>query len=936
MTSQFSLFRSVSSLSASNPVTLTSKIKTSLYNGLYKEAIESFLFGISNSGQKTDKFIFPGLLKACTATFDLNSGEKIHHEILQLKLESDPFIASSLINMYSKCGCLDEALIVFNNTSHRDMAIYNAMIDGYFQQGFAEEGAGFFREMQSLGIRPDGFSLSILLGGFSLSKPHSHGSSLSTNIGPCDHSTGLHLGKQIHGFIIRNSMLGDPFLGTNLMGFYFSFGDLNSATNVFHEMPERNFVSWNTIIGGLAQNEGMGESLEMFKLMMREKIKPGSEAFSSVLTACSNGEDSTFGSVLHCYAIKHGLCSDSYVSSSLINMYGKFCQIENSWLVFNETPLKELGSWNSMISSCIYNNLGKKALELYKLMKFSGAKSDCFSICNALSACNLMGFSELGRVIHGELAKKPVQTHLGVRTALLTMYSNHGKLEEAMAIFNTIHSKDLTAWGAMIAGFCKEMKVSRALNLMMEMELSGLKPDSAILTIILSSCASLEALALGTQMHGYIMKSGFSSDIFVGTAIIDMYAKCGLPEFAGIWFSDMKYTNLATWNAIICGFYQNSLPERSIELFMIMVQQGLEPDYITIATLISATARLATLKHGKSIHGYIIRHGFCPEFGFHGILIDMYIKCGSLRAGRTVFNKMPCRERKVFDDMNQEDRELLERTSEREIRERNMFEETRETGREVLSETIQRDRETYGEIHVCQNERGSSDRTPQGVLMAWNAMISGCGSHGKCNEALELFEEMKRFKLKPDGVTFLALISACSHGGLVKKGLELFQIMSRNYGTIPKMEHYACIVDLLSRAGQLEEAYEFIESMPVEPDSSVWASLLGSCRVFHNLRLGELAGKHLIEMEPNRTNHYVQLMNIYAEAGMRDKVAGLRGVMREKGLRKRAGCSWIEAKSRMNVFVSMDTYHPEILEVYGTLVGLVKHMEEEGYVPLVA
>lgn len=187
--------------------------------------------------------------------------------------------------------------------------------------------------------------------------------------------------------------------------------------------------------------------------------------------------------------------------------------------------------------------------------------------------------------------------------------------------------------------------------------------------------------------------------------------------------------------------------------------------------------------------------------------------------------------------------------------------------------------------------------------------------------------------MKPDHVTFIGVLSACSHTGLVDKGWQYFDSMKREYFITPRVEHYACMVDLLGRAGQLDEAYNFIKRMPVEPDASVWGALLGACRIHRNIELVKCVSEHLIELEPENIGNYVLLSNIYAASGRWDDVAKVRTILKGKGLKKSPGCSWIEVKNQVHAFISGDRSHPESEKIYAMLDSLTMQIKGAGYFP---
>ncbi|OVA17300.1 Pentatricopeptide repeat [Macleaya cordata] len=840
------------SSSSSSPSSINAKIRALVQQGQYSEALQLYSTTTTSTHhslhqQTTDKFTFPSLLKACAALSHHHLGKKIHGSITTSGLQSDPYIATSLINMYIKCGSLSDAALVFERISDseenlvHDVTLWNSIIDGYFRYGYTDDGFIQFRRMQLLGVRPDAYTLSMVLRSFN------------------DNLSDLLQGKQIHGYLLRNMFDHDPFLDTALIDMYVNCGRSMEACKVFDRLEDKsNTVTWNAIISGFHRNGLWERSLEFFVIMKSQSCKLESSTFSSVLTACSDGDDVVFGREVHCDLIKLGFERDPYVSTSLLTLYSKYRLVEDAKTVFDQIPDKEIELWNAMISAYIGNGYVHEALNVYDQMRLSGSKSDSYTLSNILSGCSMVLLYDFGRIVHGELIKRPVQNNTSVQSSLLTMYSKCGTIQDANLVFSTMKEKDVVTWSSMISGFCQNRKFEEALRLFKEIKAEGVESDSTVMASVVGAFAGLHDVELGCGIHGFVIKNGMGSDVFVGSALIDMYAKFGLPEMAGSVFSAMPQRNLVAWNSIISCYNRNNLPEFSINLFPRIIQHGLNPDSVSITNVIVAISSLAALQKGKTVHGYLVRLKIQSDLQVVNALMDMYIKSGCLKYAQFIFENMP---------------------------ERN--------------------------------------------IITWNSMISGYGSHGDCVKAFKLFDEMKGSGVPPDEITFLALISSCSHSGLIEEGLRLFQSMKRDYGIEPGMEHYVNMVSLFGRAGLLDEAYRFVQRMPIEPDKSVWLCLLCACRTHCNIQLGELAAEELLKLEPTRGSNYIQLLNLYGEGELWEKAANLRMCMRERGLKKNPGCSWIEIKDQVDVFFSGDSSSPWTLEIYDTLWNLRRNMEGE-------
>ncbi|KAL2526838.1 Pentatricopeptide repeat-containing protein [Abeliophyllum distichum] len=476
--------------------TLNAKIKFLVQHGHYREALKAY-----SKQSHFSKFTFPSLLKACASLENLRYGKALHSEIIKMGLLFDPYVSASLINMYVKCGSLCNAVKLFENVSHceamvQDVTLWNSMIDGFLKHRFFEEGAVQFRRMQVLNIKPDRYTLCILLG-------------------VCNGISDFSYGRKIHGYAVRNVFDDDPFIITALIDMYSSFNRPMDAWNVFEKVENKYSIAvWNAMINGFCKNGYWRDALDMYSLVKDEGLGLGSTSFSSVLTACSQGEDIDCGRQLHCDVIKSGFESDPYVSTSLVTLYSKCGLVGEAEELFHSIAGKEVGMWNSMISAYVNCECAHSALDVYYQMRFMAITPDSFTISNVLVACVMIGSFELGGMIHGDLWKRPMKDNVAVQSALLTMYSRFGRVEDAFDLFIEMKEKDVVTWGCMISGNCENRKFKEALSLFKAMKSDGVEPDPNVIASAINACVGLNDAKLGCCIHGFTIKKGFESDVF--------------------------------------------------------------------------------------------------------------------------------------------------------------------------------------------------------------------------------------------------------------------------------------------------------------------------------------------------------------------------------------------------------------------------------------
>eukprot|EP01018_Ginkgo_biloba_P006827 Gb_25737 [translate_table: standard] len=467
-----------------------------------------------------------------------------------------------------------------------------------------------------------------------------------------------------------------------------------------------------------------------------------------------------------------------------------------------------------------------------------------------------------GKQVHAHIIISGFASIVFIGNNLVNMYAKCEKIEDARHVFDQMPKRQAITWTTIITGYAQNGLGDEALKLFWRMQRAGMRLNQFTFASVVKASAGIAALEPGKQVHSCILKTGFDSDVFVGSALVDMYAKCGIVEYARQVFDKMRERNVVSWSGMIAGYALNENDEEALKLFWQALMAGVKPNDFTFSSIFRACANLTALQQGRQVHCLSIKSGFDLYTFVGSSLVGMYAKCGSIEDASQVFDKLP---------------------------ERN--------------------------------------------LAAWNAMIIGCAQHGRTKEALQLFSQIQLAGMKPNDITFLCVLSACSHAGLVDEGRLYFDSMSQDHGITPRAEHYACIVDLLGRSGHLQEADDFIKQMPFEPIASVWGALLGACRMHGNMELGKLAAEKLFEMDPQNSGTHVLLSNIYAAAGRWDDVAKVRKMMKDRGVKKETGRSWIEVKNKVNTFVSDDTIHPQTEEIYAKLKTLTGQMEQAGYVP---
>lgn len=523
------------------------------------------------------------------------------------------------------------------------------------------------------------------------------------------------------------------------------------------------------------------------------------------------------------------LNSVTSLTIKLMRAYAARGRPETARRLFDKIPERNTVICNVMIRSYVNNNCYKDAIFMYKSILSSGVAPDHYTLPCILKACSALNDLRFGMQIHCPAVKKGLDLTLFTGNGLVAMYGKCGGLVNARQVLSEMLRRDIVSWNSMVASYAQNGRFDDALEVCKEMESLGMKPDSGTM-------ASLSPAVTNTSAENIM----FVRNIFM----------------------DMAKEELVAWNVMIAVYANNLMPSEAVGLYSRMQAHRVEPDAITITSVLPACGDLSAVSLGKRIHEYVDMKGLLPNLSVENALIDMYAKCGCLPEARKVFDKM----------------------------------------------------------HIKD-------------IVSWTSLMSAYGRNGKGYQAIELFTKMQDLGFVPDSIAFVSILSACSHAGLLSEGRYYYRLMTDGYKIIPRLEHSTCIVDLLGRAGLVDEAYDHIKKMPMEPNDRAWGALLSACHIYNNMDIGVVAADHLFKLAPQQSGYFVMLSNIYAKAGRWKDVTLIRSVMKGRGIKKIPGISNVELQDKVHTFLAGDRSHPDSLKIYEELDILVGKMKEAGYVP---
>lgn len=674
------------------------------------------------------------------------------------------------------------------------------------------------------------------------------------------------------------------------------------------------------------------------------------------LKACRG--DLKRGCQIHGFSTTCGFTSFVCVSNAVMGMYRKAGRFDNALYIFENLVDPDVVSWNTILSGFDDNQI---ALNFVVRMKSAGVVFDAFTYSTALSFCVGSEGFRLGLQLQSTVVKSGLESDLVVGNSFITMYSRSGSFRGARRVFDEMPFKDMISWNSLLSGLSQEGTFGfEAVLIFRDMMREGVELDHVSFTSVITTCCHETDLKLARQIHGLCIKRGYESLLEVGNILMSRYSKCGVLEAVKSVFYQMSERNVVSWTTMI-----SSNRDDAVSIFLNMRLDGVYPNEVTFVGLLNAVKCNEQIKEGLKIHGLCIKTGFVSEPSVGNSFITMYAKFEALEDAK-----------KAFDDITF--REIISWNAMISGFAQNGF--SHEALKMFLSATAETmpNEYTFGSVlnaiafaedisvkhgqrchahllklglnscpvvssalldmyakrgNINESEKVFNEMSQRNQFV-WTSIISAYSSHGDFNSVMNLFHEMIKENVAPDLVTFLSVLTACNRKGMVDKGHEIFNMMIEDYNLEPSHEHYSCMVDMLGRAGRLKEAEELMSEVPGGPGESMLQSMLGSCRLHGNVKMGAKVAELAMEMKPELSGSYVQMYNIYAEKEQWDKAAEIRKAMRKKNVSKEAGFSWIdvgdtEGSLTMQGFSSGDKSHPKSDEIYRMveIVGLEMNLE---------
>uniref|UniRef100_A0A3Q7JCR4 Pentatricopeptide repeat-containing protein n=1 Tax=Solanum lycopersicum TaxID=4081 RepID=A0A3Q7JCR4_SOLLC len=609
------------------------------------------------------------------------------------------------------------------------------------------------------------------------------------------------------------------------------------------------------------------------------------------------------GKLLHQKIATLGLQSNINLSKNLISLYISCEDIHSAELVFEnlENPL-DITLWN-----CSYtkNQLFNEALDLFdKPLQFPYLKPDSYTFPSVLNACSGLGILRYGQMTHTHLIKNGLLLDVVVTSSVIGLYAKFdlfASAELGTKLFDEMPERDIVCWNTVISCYYQNDM-----------------PNSVTYTAAISSCARLLDIERGETIHRELVDNKFLLDGFVSNALVDMYGKCGLLENPKEIFEQIPAKSLVSWNSMIYGYSLRGNNKSCIQLLQRMNKENMKPSSVTLSSLLMACSKSTQLQLGNIFHAYIIRNNIRSDVFLNtarnifstmaknnveawNVMISGHVSAGYYLEALAIYNDMKL----VWIKPN-----AITLTSA-------LVSCSQLESNEIVMGSLL---DMYAKCGAVSEAFEVFDELPERDLVSWATMIAAYGSHGEAFEALKLFNGMRHSNVKPDRVAFLAVISACAHAGLVDEGYQYVNLMVSGDGIQPSAEEYSCLIDLLGRAGRLREAYAILQSNPdSREDVELLSTLVSACHSHGVLEIGEEIAKMLTQKDEDDPSTNFVLEKIYASQNKWNEVRKLRLKMKELGLLKKPGCSWIEVDRRIQPFLADDKSFLLVDDVYQCL-----------------
>ncbi|KAH7292188.1 hypothetical protein KP509_29G055100 [Ceratopteris richardii] len=788
------------------------------------------------------------LLKACAKLNDIEKGIELHKKIAAMDmLETDPFVGSSLVEMYSKCGCISNAHKVFYKIIVRDVIAWTTLIKGYVDAKNSDSALQCFDQMQSEGILPDSLTMVSILKA-------------------CGIRRDVKKGQKLHAQIVHQySPELIVYFGTALVDMYSKCGHFSQAWCALKEVKNRDAAVWNPLLQGYLDYAYDGQTLECLRQMQSERISPNAVTFMCCLKACIGMKTIDKGQKVHIELEKLGLLEQNvYMGSVLVDMYGKFSLLAEAQHVFNKIECQNIVSWTTLIRGYAEHGYAKEALSCFEKMQVTGIDPNPFTFISALLACGTEGFIEKGLEIHAEICRRDLHQNVYIGSSLIDLYTKFGLLIKAREVFDRLLNQDVVSWNALIAGYVEHDHADKALACYEQMQAKKIAPNEVTYVCALKAYAVQGAVHMGIELHADIERQGFATrTLFLGSVLINMYANLFLLSKAQDVFDKLSSQDLVTWNSLILGYAEKGYGEKALECYEEMRLKSFTPDSSTFVCTLKACASIAAVEKSQHILAEIERHGMLgKDIALANILIHTLCKCDLLYLAQQVFDRLPFRNvvtwtalvaghiehgcskqaLQLFQQMQLEGvtpNALTYAVILKACGDVGALIEGQELHNDIQSQGLLEGDLVIGRILIDMYAGSGSPFLANQVfdalqirdVFSWTALLTALSEHGHDREVLNCFQQMKLEGVFPDALTVIPCLRACGNLGALDMGEELHGEIERRGLLVYDCAVGNTLVDMYAKSGNLSSAQVVFDKLP-NHDVVSWTALIAGYAQF--------------------------------------------------------------------------------------------------------
>ena len=548
-----------------------------------------------------------------------------------------------------------------------------------------------------------------------------------------------------------------------------------------------------------------------------------------------------------------------------------------------------------MLMSYSFNGMFHETLNLFYSLSFTQTTYiDHFTVSCVLKALSSSFCSpKSAKEVHCFVLRGGLERDCFVMNALVTCYARCDEVVLARKVFDEMPERDVVSWNSMIAAYSQGGFYEECKKLYLEMVgVAGLAPNVATVASVMQACGQSKDLVFGMEVHQMVNESGIEMDVLLCNAVIAVYAKCGSLDYAHELFDEMNEKDEVTYGSMISGYMVYGFVDKAMAVFREMERPGLSTWNAVISGIVQNNQYEGVLDLVREMQA----SGSRPNAVTLASILPSFLYFSNLRGGKEVHAYAV---RRSYDQ--------------------NIY---------VATAVI----DTYAKLGFLHGAQKVFDQSQSRSLIIWTAIITAYAAHGDASVALGLYAQMLDKGIRPDPVTITAVLTACAHSGLVDEAWDIFNSMPSKHGILPLVEQYACMVSVLSRAGKLSEAADFISKMPIEPSAKVWGALLHGASVYGDVEMGKFVCDQLFKIEPENTGNYIIMANLYSRAGRWEEADKVRERLEGIGLQKIRGSSWIETSGGLLSFIAKDVSNEKSDEIYALLEGLLGLMRQEGYI----